>query len=59
MRRLLRYVAVTGNILFVLWILRNGIDESFRGTVPEIISYITLTLLLALNTVLLLQRDRP
>jgi hypothetical protein len=56
---LLVKLALTGNILFVLWMLFNGIDEGFRGsTGPEIASYIGLTLLLALNSWLLLRR-RP
>jgi hypothetical protein len=55
---LLKYMAVAGNILFVLWILRDGMDEGYRGTLPEMISYIALILLLALNTALLLLRER-
>ena len=57
-RGVFKYIAVAGNILFVLWILRNGIDEGFRGTLPEIISYIALVLLLGLNTALLLLNER-
>jgi hypothetical protein len=55
---LFKYVAVAGNVLFVLWMLANGIDEGFKGTIYEIASYIGLTLLLTLNTVLLLQKDK-
>lgn len=50
----LKMLALAGNVLLVLWMLFNGIDEGFRGaTPPEIASYIVLTLLLALNSVLL------
>ncbi|MBI1342957.1 MAG: hypothetical protein GC171_08490 [Terrimonas sp.] len=58
--KLLRGGAMTANMVFVLWILYNGIQEGFRGTVPEIISYIGLMLLLTLNTLLLsVQRGKP
>jgi hypothetical protein len=50
----LTVLAVAGNILFVLWILYNGINEGFEGTVPEKLSYIGLMGLLAVNTILLL-----
>ena len=53
MMRLLRTLAIAGNVLFVLWILYNGINEGFKGTLPEIISYIALVILLGMNTVLL------
>jgi hypothetical protein len=55
---LISWAAVAGNILFVLWILYNGINESFQGTTIEKISYITLMGLLALNAVLLLRKTR-
>ena len=51
--RILRFIAITGNIVFVLWILRNGINEGFVGTPLEIVSYIGLIILLLLNTLLL------
>jgi len=49
----LKYLALAGNILFILWITYNGIDEGFRGTPYQIMSYIGLTGLLILNSVLL------
>jgi hypothetical protein len=55
---LFKYAAVAGNVLFVLWMLSNGINEGFKGTIYQIVSYIGLTLLLTLNTVLLLQKDK-
>ena len=51
-----KYLAVAGNVLFILWITYNGIDEGFRGTVYEILSYIGLVVLLVLNTVLILRK---
>jgi hypothetical protein len=54
----LRYVAIAGNMLFVLWILYNGMNEGFRGTRPEVISYIGLVLLLVFNSLLLIGRKR-
>ena len=52
---LLRYAAILGNILFILWITYNGIDEGFRGTPVQVVSYISLVLLLLLNTILILR----
>ncbi len=52
----LKYLALSGNILFVLWMLFNGIDEGFRATPMQLASYIGLTLLLALNSILLFVR---
>lgn len=52
----LRYVALFGNAVFFLWIIVNGIDEGFKGTAVEMISYIVLLALLAVNFVLLCKR---
>lgn len=49
-----RYVAIAGNILFALWILYNGVNEGFRGTPVEIVSYVGLVVLLPLNAILLI-----
>ncbi|MDB5006499.1 MAG: hypothetical protein JWP45_892 [Mucilaginibacter sp.] len=46
---LLRYAAICGNVLFILWISFNAMDEEFQGTVPEKISAVVLTALLATN----------
>jgi hypothetical protein len=51
---LLKFAAIVGNILFVLWILFNGISEGFVGTTLEKISYLSLMLLLVTNSILLL-----
>jgi hypothetical protein len=55
---LLSLVVITGNILFVLWILYNGINENFQGTTIEKISYITLMGLLTVNAFLLIRKRR-
>ena len=55
---LLSWAAVAGNILFILWITYNGINEHFRGTVFEKLSYIGLVVLLTVNTVLVLRGRR-
>jgi len=51
--RLLRYAAILGNILYILWILYNGLNEGFSGTMVEMVSYIGLILLLGVNVLLL------
>lgn len=55
---LLSWAAVAGNILFVLWILYNGINESFQGTTIEKVSYIALMGLLAVNAFLLIRKTK-
>jgi len=55
---LLRYVTIAGNLLFVLWVLYNGINQGFKGTPVEILSYIGLVVLLLLNVLLMSRRQR-
>ena len=55
---LLSWAAIIGNIFFVLWILYNGINENFQGTMIEKISYITLMGLLTVNAFLLVRKNR-
>lgn len=55
---LLRYAAIAGNIIFILWISYNGIKEGFRGTLPEKFSYVGLMGLLAINTFFLLYKSK-
>lgn len=49
----LKMLALAGNVLLVLWMLYNAIDEGFRAAPPELASYVVLTVLLVLNSVLL------
>jgi hypothetical protein len=53
---LLSFAAIAGNILFVLWILYNGMDEKFQGTTIEKVSSSTLVVLLAVNALLLIRK---
>lgn len=49
-----RNIALFGNIIFILWIVRNGIDEGFRGVGSvQAVSLSGLIFLLILNFVLL------
>jgi hypothetical protein len=56
--KLLSFAAIAGNILFVLWIIYNGIDEGFQGTKVEKFSYVTLSVLLAVNAFLIIRNYR-
>ena len=47
--------AIAGNLLFILWILYNGINEGFQANLIEKISYIALMGLLAVNAFLLVK----
>ena len=33
---LFKYLAIAGNMLFILWVTYNGMDEGFSGTLLEI-----------------------
>jgi hypothetical protein len=45
----LKYGAIAGFIIFLLWIIYNGIDEGFKATPHEMLGYILVLMLLALN----------
>ena len=50
----LRYIAMAGDALFILWIAHNAIDEGFRSIrTVEAASLTGLVFLLGLNIVLL------
>lgn len=51
--KLLRYVAIAGNALFILWITYNGINEGFAGTIYQKLSYVLLIFLFILNIALI------
>jgi hypothetical protein len=53
---LFKYLAIAGNVLFILWVTYNGIDEGFSGTRVQKASYVSLMLLLTLDTVLILRK---
>ena len=55
---LLRYGAIGGNILFILWVSFNAMDEGFSGTLIEKLSYFALVGLLITNIILLLVKQR-
>lgn len=51
---LLRLAAISGNILFILWVTFNGLKEGFSGTIYEKLSYVGLMGLLFINSFLIL-----
>jgi hypothetical protein len=52
--KILRYVALAGNALYILWIIWNGIDEGSRNVGRlELTSLLGLLVLLAFNLLLL------
>jgi hypothetical protein len=56
--KLLTLAALAGNILFMLWISYNGINEHFRGTIYQKLSYIGLMGLLVINCILILRKSK-
>ena len=55
---LLKCAVISGNALFILWILYNGVNAGFKGTLLEKISYFTLLGLFIVNTVLTFRGSR-
>ncbi len=57
MKSNLRYVAIFGNVIYILFIVRNGIDERGQaiGTV-QVVALIGLIFLLILNIYLLFKK---
>ncbi|MEO5783101.1 MAG: hypothetical protein ABIQ07_07515 [Ginsengibacter sp.] len=56
----LKYLAIAGNIIFILCILYNGgIDKGFNGTIYQKMSNIILLGLLTANSLLLISRTSP
>lgn len=54
----LRYIAITGNIIYILWIVYNGIDEGARNVGKvEAVSLLGLLFLLTLNVIIILNKD--
>ena len=51
--QLVRYAVICGNVLIVLWMLFNGIHEGFKATLAEKIIYLSMFVLLAINSLLL------
>ncbi|KAA2256002.1 hypothetical protein F0L68_27900 [Solihabitans fulvus] len=54
----LRMFAIAFSVLFILWIVYNGIESGFAGTMPEKVSYVGLVVLLTINIILLSRRRR-
>ena len=55
---LMKFAAIAGNILFMLWMTYNGLKEHFSGTLHEKVSYVGLMCLLILNSWLILSAEK-
>jgi hypothetical protein len=51
-------LAIIGNIAYILWITYNGIDDGFSGSAVQIVSYCGIILLLILNSILLVTKNK-
>ena len=52
--KLLGRIALAGNVIYILWIIYNGIDEGFKGVgTVQAISLTGIVILLGLNAALL------
>jgi hypothetical protein len=54
----LRFLAIAGNALFVLWVLFNAMDSEWKGTIYQILSSIALVALLLINIVFLVMQSK-
>lgn len=50
----MKNAAITGNILFIIWVTHNAMEAHFAGTIYEKLSYVGLMGLLLTNSFLLL-----
>ena len=55
---LLFWLTITGNALYILWIVYNGIESGFKGSLVSIVSYLGLITLLLVNISLLILSRR-
>ena len=53
---LLRFAAISGNVLFVLWVTFNGWQEGFSGSIYQKLSWVGLITLLSINSFLILRK---
>ena len=53
---LLRFAAISGNVLFVLWVTFNGWQQGFSGSIYQKLSWVGLITLLSINSFLILRK---
>lgn len=53
MLKLAKFIAISGNIFFILWTVYNGIDEGFKASPLQLVSFISLWIVLILNIILI------
>ncbi len=51
--QLVRYAVICGNVFIVLWMLFNGIHEGFKASAVEKFIYLSMFVLLAINSMFL------
>lgn len=52
----LKYIALVGNVLYILWIAYNAIDDGFHGATPiEMVVLPGLLILLIINSIVLIR----
>jgi hypothetical protein len=53
---LMRRSVIAGNVIFVLWILYNGMNEGWKATLVQLVVYIILIVLLLLSSFMLISK---
>ena len=51
--QLVKYAVIGGNVFIVLWLVFNGIHEGFKASAVEKFIYLSMFVLLAINTIFL------
>lgn len=57
-KNILRRAAIAGNVLFVLWILYNGMNENWKAKPVQLVVYITMISLLLVNSYLIFKKNK-
>ena len=52
---LFKALAITGNVLFILWVSVNAIKDHFSGNIYQRLSFVALTILLISNCLLIIR----
>ena len=53
-----KYIALAGNVLYILWILYNAVDSGFQERPVQMVALTGLLILLILNILLIYRNNR-
>lgn len=53
----IKYVALIGNGLYILWVILKGVSQGFQWTPAQIMTYVFLLFLMGINIFLLVSKE--